>query len=193
MIEFNKEGETPLDDISGLKIKGICTRRQLDELEASSILEAFLKYTLNAEQVKNITFDTVFLEQLHIDMFGNVWSWAGDFRTTQTSIGIEALNIRQALYRLMDDLRFWETEWDYKDTATRLHYSLVKIHPFLNGNGRCGRLFTDLWLLSIDEEMLEWGSDDINTENETRKEYISALQAVDSGDYKKLKQFMFPK
>jgi len=126
-------------------------------------------------------------------MFGNVWSWAGEFRTTQTSIGIEAVNIRQALYRLMDDLKFWETEWNYKDTATRLHYSLVKIHPFLNGNGRCGRLFTDLWLLSQGVEMLEWGSDDINRENETRKEYISALQAVDSGDYEKLKQFMFPK
>jgi len=192
MIRFDKEGETPLDDISGLKIKDISTRSQLDEVEADNILEAFLKYTLSAEQVINVKFDTLFLQQLHIDMFGNVWSWAGDFRTTQTSIGIEAVNIRQALYRLMDDLRFWETEWNYKDTATRLHYSLVKIHPFLNGNGRCGRLFTDLWLLSIGKEMLEWGSDDINAENETRKEYIAALQAVDSGDYEKLKQFMFP-
>ncbi len=193
MIRFDKEGETPLDDISGLKIKDISTRSQLDEIEADNILEAFLKYTLSADQVRNIKFDTLFLQQLHIDMFGNVWSWAGDFRTTQTSIGIEAVNIRQALYRLMDDLRFWETEWNYKDTATRLHYSLVKIHPFLNGNGRCGRLFTDLWLLSQGKEMLEWGSDDINAENETRKKYISALQAVDSGDYEKLKQFMFPK
>jgi len=193
MIKFDKEGETPLDDISGLKIKDISTRSQLDEVEADNILEAFLKYTLSVEQVTNVKFDTLFLQQLHIDMFCNVWSWAGDFRTTQTSIGIEAVNIRQALYRLMDDLRFWETEWNYKDTATRLHYSLVKIHPFLNGNGRCGRLFTDLWLLSQGKEMLEWGSDDINVENETRKKYISALQAVDSGDYEKLKQFMFPK
>ena len=39
--------------------------------------------------------------------------------------------------------------------------------------------------------MLEWGSDDINAENETRREYISALQAVDSGNYEKLKRFMF--
>ncbi len=192
MIRFDKEGETPLDDISGLKIKDISTRSQLDEVEADNILEAFLKYSLSAEQVKNVKFDALFLQQLHINMFGNVWSWAGDFRTTQTSIGIEAVNIRQALYRLMDDLRFWETEWNYKDTATRLHYSLVKIHPFLNGNGRCGRLFTDLWLLSQGKEMLEWGSDNIDTENETRKEYISALQAVDNGDYTKLKQFMFP-
>ena len=30
MIRFDKEGETPLDDISGLKIKDISTRSELD-------------------------------------------------------------------------------------------------------------------------------------------------------------------
>jgi Fic-DOC domain mobile mystery protein B len=191
MIVFDKEGETPLDDISGLKIKGISTRSELDIAEAENILDAFLKYTLNSEQIKNVTFDTKFLQQLHQEMFGNVWSWAGEFRTTQTSIGIEAVNIRQALYQLMDDLKFWEEAWDYQDTATRLHYSLVKIHPFLNGNGRCARLFTDLWLLSIGKEMLEWGDENLDNVNSSRKEYISALQEVDSGSYERLKQFMF--
>jgi Fic-DOC domain mobile mystery protein B len=191
MIEFNKEGETPLDDISGLKIANISTRAELDEVEADNILDAYLKYTISLENLKGIKFDTLFLQQLYRDMFGNVWSWAGDFRTTQTSIGIEAINIRQSLYQLMDDLSFWETTWDYQETATRLHYSLVKIHPFLNGNGRCGRLFTDLWLLSQNHEMLEWGSSDINHENESRREYIDALRAVDGGDYEQLKRFMF--
>jgi len=154
-------------------------------------LDAFLKYTLSSEQVKNITFDTKFLQQLHQEMFGNVWSWAGEFRTTQTSIGIEAINIRQSLYQLIDDLQFWEKAWDYKDTATRLHYSLVKIHPFLNGNGRCARFFTDLWLISIGKEMLEWGDENLDNVNGSRKEYISALQEVDSGSYERLKKFMF--
>ncbi len=192
MILFDKEGETPLDDISGLKIEGITTRSELDEAEAENILEAFLKYTVSAEQLNTVQFDTLFLQQLHKDMLGNVWSWAGEFRTTQTSIGIEAVNIRQALYRLMDDLAFWETSWDYKDTATKLHYSLVKIHPFLNGNGRCARLFTDLWLLSIRENMLEWGDEDINMVNASRGEYIRALQEADNGNYAYLKKFMFP-
>jgi len=191
MIVFDKEGETPLDDISGLKIKSVTTRSQLDVVEAENILDAFLKYTLSPEQVKEITFDTKFLQQLHQEMFGNVWSWAGEFRTTQTSIGIEAINIRQSLYQLMDDLQFWEKRWDYKDTATRLHYSLVKIHPFLNGNGRCARLFTDLWLLSIGKDMLEWGDENLDNINGSRKEYISALQEVDSGSYERLKKFMF--
>lgn len=192
MIEFNKEGETPLDDISGLKIKEITTRAELDVVEADNILDAFLKYTTSSEQIENIKFDTLFLQQLHKDMFAKVWSWAGDFRTTQTSIGIEAVNIRQALYQLMDNLAFWESSWNYKDTAARLHYSLVIIHPFLNGNGRCGRLFTDLWLLSIGKDMLEWGGDDINNENQSRTEYIAALREVDNGDYERLKNFMFP-
>ena len=192
MIKFDKEGETPLDDISGLKIKSITTRAELDEAEADNILDAFLKYATSLEQIEDVKFDTLFLQQLHKDMFGRVWSWAGDFRITQTSIGIEAVNIRQALYQLMDDLSFWESTWDYKDTATRLHYSLVKIHPFINGNGRCGRLFTDLWLLSQGKDMLEWGSDNIDDENESRKEYIDALREVDNGNYEWLKRFMFP-
>jgi hypothetical protein len=33
MILFDKDGETPLDDISGLKREGITTRRELDEAE----------------------------------------------------------------------------------------------------------------------------------------------------------------
>ena len=34
MILFDKKGETPLDDISGLKIKNITTRTELDVVEA---------------------------------------------------------------------------------------------------------------------------------------------------------------
>ena len=75
MIVFDKVGETPLDDISGLKIKDVTTRAELDVVEADNILDAFLNYTLSTEQLENITFDTLFLQQLHIDMFGKVWNW----------------------------------------------------------------------------------------------------------------------
>jgi len=80
MIVFDKEGETPLDDISGLKIEGITTRSQLDEIEAENILDAFLKYTLSPEQIKDVSFDTQFLQQLHQEMFGKnssifKWKW----------------------------------------------------------------------------------------------------------------------
>jgi Fic family protein len=60
-----------------------------------------------------------------------------------------------------------------------------------NGNGRCARLFTDLWLLSIGKEMLEWGDKNLDNVNGSRKEYISALQEVDSESYERLKRFIF--
>ena len=191
MITFNKEGETPLDDISGLLIKGITTRAELDVVEADNILEAYLNYTINPAQVTALNFDTQFLQKLHKEMFYNVWSWAGEFRTTQTSIGIEAVQIRQALYQLIDDLKFWQTSWHYEETAVRLHYSLVKIHPFLNGNGRWARLATDIWLLSIGKDVLEWGGN-ITDEGKSRSEYISALQEADTKGYDRLHEFMFP-
>ena len=47
MIVFDKEGETPLDDISGLKIKSVTTRSELDVVEAENILDAFLATTVS--------------------------------------------------------------------------------------------------------------------------------------------------
>ena len=98
MIVFDKEGETPLDDISGLQLKHIQTRSELDAAEAKNILNAYLKYSVAPSQVMKITFDLPFLQQLHKEMLGDIWSWAGTFRTTQTSIGAEPKNIRQAMY-----------------------------------------------------------------------------------------------
>lgn len=190
MIVFDKDGETPLDDISGLKFKNITTRKELDEVEAQNILKAYIKYTLNPSKLKNVVFDLNFFRKLHKDMFGDVWSWAGEFRTTQTSIGVKANTIHQSLYKLQDDLKFWEQNWDYQDTAVKLHHSLVKIHPFLNGNGRWARLATDLWLLKNGHNVLSWGVN-ITEMSTIRSEYISALQEADNGIYDKLKEFMF--
>jgi Fic-DOC domain mobile mystery protein B len=190
MITFNKEGETPLDDISGLKLKKVTTRSELDDAEAQNILKAYIKYTLNPASLKKATFDLSFLRKLHKEMFGDVWSWAGEFRTTQTSIGVEANLIHQRLYQLQDDLKYWEKEWDYRDTATRLHHTLVKIHPFPNGNGRWARLITDLWLLKMGHPALSWGGN-ITEVTSARADYIASLKEADNSNYEPLKHFMF--
>ncbi len=192
MITFDKEGETPLDDISGLKLKKITTRKELDEAEAQNILKAYIRYTLTSSTLKKTEFNLSFFRKLHKDMFGDVWSWAGEFRTTQTSIGVEANKIHQALYQLQDDLKFWEENWDYQDTATRLHHTLVKIHPFANGNGRWARLATDLWLLKTGQSVLSWGGN-ITEISIARTEYIASLKEADNGSYERLMGFMFDK
>ena len=191
MIKLDKEGETPLDDISGL-IPKITTRTELDSEEAKSISNAFLKYLLFPSEAINIQFDEPFLRQVHIDMLGNIWTWAGSYRTTQTSIGVEANKIQHKLYQLMDDLKTWTEFWDYKETATKLHHMLVVIHPFLNGNGRWARLITDIWLASQGHETLEWGNENLVDVTSDRSEYILALKEADKGDLTRLQKFMFP-
>ncbi|WP_331774578.1 mobile mystery protein B [Sulfurospirillum sp. 1612] len=192
MITFDKEGETPLDDISGLKLKKITSRKELDEAEAQNILKAYIHYTLIPSKLKKIEFNLSLFCKLHKDMLGDVWSWAGDFRTTQTSIGVPAHRIHQSLYQLQDDLKFWQKEWDYQDTTTHLHHTLVKIHPFINGNGRWARLVTDLWLLKMGHEALSWGGN-ITQVSVSRRAYIRSLKEADEGVYDGLKTFMFEK
>lgn len=56
-------GETPIDDISGLKIVGITTRKQLSFVEAENILEATV--TLRALKCADDSFDMGPLIELH--------------------------------------------------------------------------------------------------------------------------------
>jgi Fic-DOC domain mobile mystery protein B len=191
MITFDKYGETPLDDISGLKLKNIKTRAQLDDAEAHTIFEVTLYYSLDPQRVKRLKFNLDFFKKLHKQMFGKVWSWAGEYRTTQTTIGVEAKNIIPHLYQLTDDLVFWENNWDYQDTATRLHHTLVKIHPFPNGNGRWSRMVTDMWLMRLEKNPLSWGSEYDLSLDGLRERYIDALKDADLHDYRSLKSFMF--
>lgn len=188
MIEFNRYGETPLDDISGLKVKSITTKKALDDAESENIAKATTKYMLDPSALKKLTIDEPFLRKLHKEMYSDVWSWAGEYRKTQVNIGIDASQIRARIYQLLDDFAFWQANWDYKETATRFHHQLVFIHPFLNGNGRWARLLCDLYLMKIGKPLPSWGKTNDKT---ARKEYIEALKLADKGNYKPLEEFIF--
>lgn len=45
--------------------------------------------------------------RLHKQMFGDVWKWAGDYRTSERNIGIEACRIGVDVVQLMNDVRHW--------------------------------------------------------------------------------------
>lgn len=130
-------GETPIDDISGLRIKGIATRPQLNAVEAENVLKATLKYLSSRPSRRSARFDVAWLLKLHREMFGDVWSWAGEIRACDLNIGIPFQQVRQELHVLADDLMTWrEFKHDLVEQPTRLHFRAVRIHPFLNGNGR---------------------------------------------------------
>jgi fido (protein-threonine AMPylation protein) len=98
------EGATPLDpdEMGGLKFKHITTRGELDELEQVNI-ESGVRWA--ARQRADILTDD-FAVMLHKRLFGDVWDWAGSFRRTVKSIGIDPIHIGVELRTLMDDARY---------------------------------------------------------------------------------------
>jgi fido (protein-threonine AMPylation protein) len=65
-------GQTPLDDISGLRIKGIRTQAELNAAEAENIRKAATKYLARRPTQRSARFDVPWSLRLHREMFGDV-------------------------------------------------------------------------------------------------------------------------
>lgn len=188
MIIHELEGATPLDpaELVGLKLKHVGTRRELDEVEQANIIAGLL--WLRAQRLTRVT-DMALLVQLHKQLFGEVWSWAGSFRKTEKNIGVDPLQISQQLRNLLDDAVAWHRYQTYppRQALLRLHHGIVKIHPFANGNGRFARIYTD-WVADklYGIAPIQWGNADLQRTSAIRGAYIAALRAADGNDFSPL-------
>ena len=77
------DGATPLNDLSGLKDNAIRTVSELYEAEARNIAVASVKYLSAPPSHKTAPFTELWMRKLHREMFGDVWDWAGDLRSTE--------------------------------------------------------------------------------------------------------------
>lgn len=189
-VDFNyPAGATPLDadELASLIPGHITTQSDLNEWEQLNIQqgEAWAR-----KQRKEILNDS-FLRQLHRQMFGETWRWAGEFRKSDKNIGVDWLKISVELRKLLDDVRYQIEHASFApdEIAVRFHHRLVAIHPFPNGNGRHARLMADLLAERLRQPRFTWGSGSLIDVSETRQRYISALQAADARDYEPLLAF----
>jgi len=187
------EGATPLDpdELEGLKFKHVTTRGQLDHLEQANIQNG-LRWLSRRKNVDIL--NEAFIRQLHKNLFSEVWTWAGVFRTTEKNIGIDPHQMAVQLRMLLDDARYWIENNTYSpiETAVRFHHKLVYIHLFPNWNGRHARIMADAVLTKVLKlESIDWASGhDLQAMNERRRAYIQALQEADKGNYQPLLRFV---
>ena len=174
-----QEVQTPIDDLSGLRIH-ITKRSELDIAEYKNNIEAAKKYLLKKLTERNAPFAPGFFNQVHRDMFGEVWEWAGKIRRTEKTLGIEAYKIGSEMNRLIHEIGTWEKEArpDIETTA-RIHHRLAWIHPYENGNGRFARMIANIYLHKKAKPALAWPS---NREL-FRQRYLNALKKADAGDF----------
>ena len=90
-------------------------------------------------------FDFVWALQLHKEMFGQVWTWAGSTRKIDLNLGVPWQQVEIQLYDLLLRLPYWK-DMPLFEQAARLHHGAVAIHPFENGNGRWSRMLANIWL-----------------------------------------------
>ncbi len=185
-------GATPidLDEAEGLLLPHITNRAELDRWEQDNIVEAE-KWAFRRKHKDMLSVE--FACKLHEKMFGTVWKWAGEFRTSGKNIGVDCWLIRQCLRDLVEDVKAWVDQGVYipDEIAARFHHRLVAIHLFPNGNGRHARLSADLFLVqTLGRPRFTWGSKSLVEVGECRSSYINALQAADNYDYSLLLEFV---
>lgn len=186
------EGATPIADCNGLIPLWVHHLHDLNRVEAENILNAQRKYLKGRIGDPQIWFQVKELKAIHQAMFGNVWEWAGKYRKSITSIGVNPSLIPAQLAELCLEVSSWlqyPVELTFVEMAARVHHRLVFIHPFENGNGRFSRLIADRFLLAFRCQYPIWPSH-LNQEGVVRKDYIKTLKSADKGDYTPLVDFM---
>ena len=189
LFEEDDEANTPLtaEEREQLIPAYITLRHELNEAEQVNIGEA-LRWAMSR---KRDVLDQDFLSELHRRMFGDVWRWAGRYRTTPRNIGVDAYRISTDIRELIDDTRYWVANGTYPpdEIALRFSHRLVAIHPFPNGNGRLSRLVGDLLSRPLGQPAFSWGRTSLIDAGTTRALYVEALRAADNHDIERLLRF----
>ena len=165
----------------------ITYRSELNEAEQENIVRAQEWAFARRRDLLTVKF----IKDLHKRMLGEVWRWAGRFRTSEKNLGIPFYEIPTAIRQLLDDTKAWIDDKAYPpdEIAVRFSHRLVQIHPFSNGNGRHSRLMADLLVIRLGGERFSWGSANLQAPRTVRRHYVEAVQAADTHDMAPLLAF----
>lgn len=175
------------EEREGLIPSHVTLRSELNELEQQNIVEAVAAFSSRRRDPLSESFAL----NLHKRMFGQVWKWAGVYRSSNKNFGVNYWEVQPELLHVFDNVRYWVDHKTYPpdEIAVRFHRDIVWIHPFPNGNGRWSRLMADMLAVKLGQHRFSWGNSTLCAPDETRRAYIQALKAADNHDYGPLLAF----
>lgn len=197
MAKFSNKYEVVDDKVDHkhdiLKNKlNIIDKIELEHAETDALIYAYERLAKEYSETHMFTENDVCY--IHKVYLGNIYEWAGKYRT----VDLSSENIRwchaqyiesemEKFSKLLSDLTPFKPYLSRKEILQRLaklHGELIIIHPFRDGNGRTTRLLSDLFLLQANYEIIQKGVFD---NEDIRKEYHNAIQEVWSKvDYSRL-------
>ena len=172
---------------------GITASDEIDEAEL--VLLEKLYQSVFEERFPEGQLSVALLKSWHRRWLGNIYDWAGQERTVNISKGGFMFAPSAQLPKLLNELN---TKYlahytpcsgmDKEQLITAIaitHVELILIHPFREGNGRLSRLLADVMAVQAGYKPLDYQSWEQN-----KIQYISAIHAGISLDYKPMKHWI---
>ncbi|KEF94906.1 hypothetical protein K883_05330 [Mycobacterium sp. TKK-01-0059] len=181
-------GETPLphDELSALLPEVVevlgdpVTRADVYDLEQAlqgQLQEEFMAAAIDGSLPLDELLTDYFVRDLHARMYGPIWEWAGKWRRLELNIGVAPERIAVELRESLGTIAYrWEhtEDWSAHELGIAVHAETVRIHPFVDGNGRTTRFLADLVFVAAQdpaELRYDWDLD--------KPVYIGLLRAYD--------------
>ncbi|HEY8886209.1 MAG TPA: Fic family protein [Candidatus Microsaccharimonas sp.] len=142
---------------------GAKTQAKLDKAESEITYIAILTLTKGSKP-DSFVFNTTFLADIHKEIFKDIYSWAGEYRTYDISKGSSYFAHAAYIVKLLDELLvgiekdtlLQSDDVDiFTERITHYYSELNAIHPFREGNGRALRTFLRLLALKYGYD-IEW-------------------------------------
>lgn len=151
-------GETPVDpeDLDALtpaaraELGDDPTKAELYDYEQAILIEVrdtLIEQIVDGTLSLNDLLEDHFLRDLHGMLYRDIWTWAGRLRTRELNLGVAPEQIAVELRSSLDTIRWrWEhtSDWTARVLGIAVHAETVRVHPFVDGNGRSTRLLADL-------------------------------------------------
>lgn len=171
----------PGSNDSVLKNKlGIQSAAEMDEVELDLLIQL---YDAVPDQVEaDQTLSSADIKEWHRRWLGNVYAWAGQYRSVNMGKGDFHFAAAAQIDRLMGELdkRFLArytpcagmTDEQLVEAIATVHIELILIHPFREGNGRLSRLLANVMAMQANRPEL-----DFSLWDEQKARYFSAIRA----------------
>lgn len=134
-------------------------------LDVSEVIHYVKALQFSIDRMKELPLCNRLIKEIHAVLMENARGQdkaPGEFRTTQNWIGSAGSTLKTARFvppnvsdmnQAMNDLETYinlNPEYDALIQSALIHYQFETIHPFLDGNGRLGRLIVLLYLIDHD-------------------------------------------
>lgn len=175
---------------------GIVRKRDIDQIEYEGLVRVQESYLQKI--TANTRFTRKLIRQMHKDWLGDIYDWAGSYRTVE----LAKADFRwPPAYLVPRHMEKFESGFLREYTPckrgplhgvamaiAKVHAELLMIHPFREGNGRLARWLAALMALQADLPMPEYRFTGRGSVRE-RERYLEAIKRGYLKDYEPLTAF----